>query len=270
MLGATGQTLDTLRLKIAALETHPAFAGAELVLPAGPLATPRGAVHEIFADSLVDAGAALGFALAQARGFVGEARPGLLILQLLSDTQETGVPYAPGLGSFGLDPDQVVLIRADTITELLWVVEEAIACRAIGAVVSDFAYAHKALDFTASRRLALRAAASEGTVFLVRYGTGREASAARYRWHVEPRASRPPPFDGKAPGQPRWAVTLERGSLGHRRRVGPEGETFLLDWTKNGFAIADSNSGDRAGAQGVAALSRSLPAALGDRLPETG
>ena len=44
---------------------------------------------------------------------------------------------APGSTSFGLDPDAVVLIRTDTIVELLWAMEEAIACRAVAAVVAD-------------------------------------------------------------------------------------------------------------------------------------
>lgn len=269
MQGNIGSTLETLRDRIAALETHPVFAGEESVLSGGSLATPRGAVHEVFADSLVDSGGALGFALGQARRFLDSGRPGLLILQLKADTQELGLPYGLGFGTFGLDPDAVVLIRVETIAELLWAIEEAIACRAVGAVVADIAWPHKALDFTASRRLALRAAASGASVFLVRYGTGREASAAKYRWHIAPRTSRSPPFDSRAPGVPRWAVTLEKGSLGRRRRAGAEGEIYLVDWTEDGFVLAD-NGRDRTGAQGVAALSRAAPAALGDRLPETG
>jgi protein ImuA len=270
MLGTSGSTLDTLRLKIAALETHPAFAGADAVLPAGLLATPRGAVHEVFADSLVDAGSALGFALAQAAGFVSPARPGLLILQLVAETQETGLPYGLGLATFGLEPDAVVLIRAETMPALLWAVEEAIACRAVGAVVADIAYPHKALDFTASRRLALRAAAAEAAVFLVRYARDREASAARYRWQVTPAPIRPPPFDSRAPGLPRWQVRLEKGSLGKSRKGAAAAQTFLVDWTQDGFAAAQIGDRDDAHAAGAAAPAGAAPAPLGHRLSQAG
>jgi protein ImuA len=236
----------------------------------GLLATPRGYLHEVFADTLVNTGSAFGFALAQARGMLSDARPGLLILGLKSDTQELGLPYALGFRTFGLDATAFVLIRTDTITELLWAMEEAIACRAVGAVVADVAYAHKALDFTASRRLALRTAASGASVFLVRYARDREATAARYRWRVEPRLSQSPQFDERAPGLPRWHLTLEKGSIANGRKAGPEGEQYLVDWTENGLVPADIGSRDNARAPAVAALSHAAPAALGDRLPQTG
>ena len=271
MQGGRIQTLEALKQQVAALENHPVLTEAERIsASAGPLATPRGAVQEVFADSLVNAGAALGFALGQARGLLEPARPGLLIAQLKSDLQETGLPYGLGLKQFGLDAEAIVLIRTDTIVELLWAMEEAIACRAVAVVVADIATPHKALDFTASRRLALRTAASGASVFLVRYGRDREASAAKFRWKVEPAQSRAPRFDSRAPGPPRWRVVLEKGSLGKRRRGAADGQAFVVDWTANGFVLADEYSRDSAGAESVAALPRAASAALGHRLSETG
>lgn len=269
MQGSKAQTLEALKEKVAAFETRPVLADSDRdSAPGGLLATPRGYVHEIFADTLTHTGAAFGFALAQAKGMLTPARPGLLILQLKSDLQELGLPYALGFKSFGLDATAFVLIRTDTITELLWAMEEAIACRAVGAVVADIAYPHKALDFTASRRLALRTAGSGASVFLVRYARDREATAARYRWRVEPQLSRPHPFDDRAPGPPRWRLTLEKGSLS--RRKGPAGEHYLVDWTENGLVLADIGGRDSTRAPAVATLSHAAPAALGDRLPQTG
>jgi protein ImuA len=262
-------TLKALKQRIAAFETQPALSDSESGRARGFLETPRGALHEVFADSLVDAGAALGFALGQARRMLKPERPGLLILQLKADTQELGLPYGLGFRTFGLEAEAIVLIRTDTIVELLWALEEAIACRAVGAVVADIAYPHKALDFTASRRLALRAAAAGASVFIARYGRGREATAAKFRWKVEPVQSRPPPYDNRAPGPPRWRVTLEKGSLGKTRRGAPEGQVFLVDWD-NEFVPADDNRRDGTGAQGVAALSHAAPATLGDRLSQAG
>ena len=269
MQGSRAKTIEALKEKVAAFDTRPMLAGTDSdSVPPGLLATPRGYLHEVFADTLVNTGAAFGFALAQAKGMLSGARPGLLILGLKSDTQELGLPYALGFRTFGLDATAFVLIRTDSITELLWAMEEAIACRAVGAVVADVATPYKALDFTASRRLALRAAASGASVFLVRYARDREASAARYRWRVEPQLSQSPPFDERASGPPRWRLTLEKGSFG--RKAAPEGERYLVDWTENGLVLADIGSRDIARPPALAPVSRPHPAALGDRLPQTG
>jgi protein ImuA len=271
VLGRT-QTLEALRQQVAALETHPLLADAGgPPAPGGLLATPRGALHEVFADTIADAGAALGFALAQARRMLEPARPGLLVLELKSDAQEIGLPYGLGLHGFGLDTEAIVLIRTDTITELLWAIEEAVACRAVGAIVADIASPHKALDFTASRRLALRCAASAGAVFLVRYARDREASAARFRWRVAPALSAAPPFDDRAPGPPRWRVVLEKGRLDQTRRAAPDGEDYLVDWSENEFVLADIAERSRAAAgPRRPALPHAAPAPLGDRLSEAG
>jgi protein ImuA len=274
MLGnAKSFAIETLRQQITALETNPLLKDADAsAVPSGLLATPRGSVHEVFADALIGSGAALGFALAQARSLIEPGRPAILFLQLQADALEMGLPYGLGLRSFGVDPQRLVLVRPQTIVELLWAIEEAIACRAVAAVVADIVHPHKALDFTASRRLSLRAAASGASVFMVRYARDREATAARYRWRIAPELSRSPPFDERAPGPPRWRVTLEKGSLGKRRKISPAGEEVLVDWTEDGFVAADDNSRSReiAGPPRVAALSHAAPAALGDRLSETG
>lgn len=270
MLGKTSLALETLRQQITALETQPVLKGGEgLALPQGLLATPRGAVHEVFADEVRDGGAALGFALAQARSLLDSRRPALLFLQLQADAQEAGVPYALGLKPYGIETDRIVSVRAQTIVELLWAIEEAIACRAVAAVVADIVLPHKALDFTASRRLSLRTAASGASVFLVRYTRGREASAAKFRWKIAAAPSRPPPFDLHAPGPARWRVNLEKGSLGGRKRAAPEGEDFLVDWTEHGFERVAAEDRTR-GAQRPAPLSGPQPAALGDGLSKTG
>lgn len=259
-----------LRRKVAALEPHPTFAGADVALPSGPLAVPSGAVHEVFAESQVEGGAALGFALAQARSLLKPARPALLILGLKADIADLGLLYSLGLESFGLDSRGVVLIRTETIVELLWALEEAVACRAVGAVVADIAYAHRALDFTASRRLSLRAASTGTSVFLVRYARTREASAARFRWKITPVESRSPPFDERAPGRPRWRVRLEKGCLMEVGKVTPEGTEFVVDWMEDGFVLDDKGRRDDARFVGGAALSDAASAALGDRLSQAG
>lgn len=268
MPGDKHAKLETLRQQITAIAAQPALRDtAHKVVGGGLLATPRGVLHEVYADTPRDGGAALGFALAQAGLLIEAGRPAVLYVQMSADAQELGLPYGLGLDLFGLDARQLVLIRTAGIAELLWAIEEAIACRAVAAIVADIAHPHKALDFTASRRLSLRAAAAGASVLMVRYARDREASAARYRWRISPVQSRPPPFDDRAPGLPRWQVTLEKGSLDGQHIVSPEGEALVVDWTRHGFArvAADDRTG---GARRTAALSGAVPAALGDGLSQ--
>lgn len=271
MQGARKKDLEALRLKIAALETGPVLAGTALSpgrKQAALLDVPSGTLSEIFADQHRESGAALGFALGLARGQLTETRQGLIYLQLVEDAQELGVPYGNGLAHFGIAPDRLVVARPKTIVELLWAMEEAIACRAVAAVVADIGGRHKALDFTASRRLSLRSAGAGTSTFLVRYARDREASAAKYRWKLSPALSGPKPFDPRAPGPPRWRAVLEKGRLRPGKPSSAEGEYYLLDWTNNGFALADTEGRDAELAGGRSALSRPQPAALGDRLSQ--
>jgi protein ImuA len=271
MLGIKLEQMEDLRARIAQIEKRPMLAeGATLLKPKGEqplLSPPGGLLHEVFADERRNAGAALGFGLAQARGLLTAERPAVIFLQLAHEAQEVGLPYGAGLAHFGFPPESLVLGRVETIVELLWAMEEAIACRAVAAVIADVASHPKALDFTASRRLNLRAAGAGTSAFLIRYGTDREASAAHLRWRVRPALSGEKTFDARAPGETRWEVTVEKVLLSQeRRRVG---ETWLLRWTKNGFDLA--RHGAETGTEPVprAALSGAFPAALGDRLPQT-
>jgi protein ImuA len=230
----------------------------------GLLAAPAGVLHEVLSDQSRNAGAALGVALGLGRQLLRPARPALLVMQLGREIGDTGLPYGPGLKSFGIDPDAVVLTRTATITELLWAVEEAVACRAVAAVIADIAGHHKALDFTVSRRLSLRAAASGCSVLLVRYGREREASAARLRWRVLPEPGWSAPYDPRAPGLPRWRANLEKGRLGN----GADGKDFLVDWSENGFVLVEHERREGTAIPRASPLSGARPAPLGHRLSE--
>jgi protein ImuA len=270
MQGIMAAKIEALRARIAALEKRPALAGnaAGLSFAAahGLVAAPPGSQHEIFSDEHRNTGAAMGFALGLARGLLTPQRPALLIMQLIRESHDMGLPYGAGLASFGIDPDAVILTRTETIAEFLWAIEEAVSCASVAAVVADIAGDHKELDFTTSRRLTLRAQAAGTSVLLLRYGRGREASAARFRWHVMPIPSGSPPFDARAPGQPRFAVTLEKGRLAGFSTD----QSLLMDWTANGFALVESNRDRDGRTQRAAPLSGALSATLGDRLSQAG
>jgi protein ImuA len=273
------QRLADLRIRIAAIEKRPLLVegaglpsrgegrprpSAESVLRA-----PAGLLHEVYADEQRNGGAALGFALGLARGLLTPERPAILMLQLGHEVEESGLPYGPGLSAFGFAPEQLILGRLANPVELLWAVEEAIACRAVAGVVAEVLGAPKALDFTNSRRLALRAASGGASVLLVRYGQEREASAARLRWRITPAESQAPPFDARAPGRARWQVVLEKGRLG--AGLMEAGLEFWLDWTENGFAaVAGKEFGGERGEVARPAPHGASPAALGHRLSQAG
>lgn len=288
--------LDALRARIAEIENRPAFGGREAIpaqvsrggkavesgsessdaaeASANPLPDlPGGLVHEIFTDQLRHGGLALGFALGLGGQQLKSQRPALVHVQLMGEGQELGLPYAPGLVRFGVGARQLVLVRAQNMAEWLWAVEEAIACRAVAGVLAEVSGVPKALDFTASRRLSLRAEASGTSVYLIRYGTGREASAARLRWHVEPVLSGEVRWDRSAPGSPRFSIHIEKQRLGAGIGTGAEPRHVLLDWRENhGFTPLESArrlAGRAVPGPGRAAPpSRPHPAALGDRFSQ--
>lgn len=258
------QRLAALRETIADIERKPALAEARARVEQQGGGFPilaGGMLQEIFTDERRNAGALLGFALAQARGLLTQQRMAVIYMQLADEAQKLGMPYGPGLLSFGFDPNALVMVRAASMGELLWAAEEAIACRVVAAVVADIGSHSKLLDFTASRRLSLRAAEAGSSMFLLRYGPDRQASAAQLRWRLTPMPSGRKPHDDRAPGPARWLVNLDRGSLTKQHAE------WVLGWTKNGFSSFTPRSSDTARAT---ALPRAVPAHMAYRLSQAG
>lgn len=261
-------TLEVLRTRIEGIEKQAPLARALQRIEGDALSElPPGVLHEVFADSSRNAGASFGFALAVSRQLLTPERPAILVVQLAGEAQNLGIPYGLGIRSFGIDPANIVLCRPETSVELLWAVEEAIGCRAVAAVIADVGSKMKSLDFTASRRLSLRTASGGSSVFLLRYGTERNVSAARFRWRIEPAVSGEKAFDARAPGKTRWRVELEKGQLGSKRR---DPMDWVLDWMEDGFVLAKSQTRSTAFPAGDKALPRVEPATLGDRLSKAG
>lgn len=256
-----------LRAQIATLEQRPALAENAVQGAAeteeGFLAAVPGLVQEVFVDEVRHAGAALGFALGQARALMSGDRPVTVYLQLAAEGQETGLPFGPGLKRFGIHPGALLLVRPADMADLLWSAEEALGCGAVAAVIADVGRPSTKLDFTASRRLSLRSGVSGGSMIFLHYGRWRQASAAQIRWHLVPAASARVPFDRRAPGHPRWQVTLEKHFLEKQDRQ------WLLEWTDNGFKSIAGLAASRHPSAGRAALSHAQPAGLADRFSQT-
>jgi protein ImuA len=143
------------------------------------------------------------------------------VRQAFAET-ETGRLHAPGLAAFGLDPARLILVRARDTIGVLRAGVEAARCGGLGAVIIEPWGNHRALDLTATRRLALAAEKSGVAVILLRQGGEAEVSAASTRWRVGALASGP--LAANAPGRPAFDVTLLR------HRAGPAGSTWRLEW----------------------------------------
>lgn len=231
---ATRETLATLRGAIARLGAGAApdagrkVAGTFSLGAAAPDEAlggglPRAALHEVFSAGSADAPAAAGFGLALALRAAGD-RPIVWIRQEFVDI-ETGGLYAPGLVAFGLDPDRLILVSAPDPQAALRAAGEAARCPALGAVLIELFGAPKILDLTASRRLALAAAASSLALFAIRVAGEPTPSAAMTRWRVTGAASAA--LAANAPGHPTFAATLLR------HRAGPAGRTWFLEWNRD-------------------------------------
>ena len=189
----------------------------------------RGALHEIVAAAPGDAGAASGFALALAVRFAIEG--GAPIIWILEDEAraESGAPYAPGLCEHGLSPDRLIVVGTANGSDSLWAMEEALKCRAVGAVVADL-WRTRSYDLTASRRLVLAARANGTTGLLVPAGAAGAApllaSAAHTRFEVRAAPGTPVQAAGghPLPGRAAWSVRLARVRTGLRTGHGGQVE----------------------------------------------
>lgn len=158
------------------------------------------ALSEVFAETVGDAGA-VGFVLSR---LVRGSAP-LLWIQDRQSCRETGRPCLAGLGD-----RSVLMLQVARPLDVLIAAEEGLRCKALTAVVAEIWGNPPALDFTATKRLALRAEATGVPCWLLRHGGTADLSAARDRWRIGSLPSAPNPDDAMAPGDPRWRVELFR------------------------------------------------------------
>ena len=98
--------------------------------------------------------------------------------------------------------------------DVLWTMEEGAACAGLSAVIGEVHGGPEVLDFTATKRLSLRAEASNVPLYLIRSGDPGGLSAARMRWRISSLPSQAHPYDAQAPGAARWDLELFR-ARGH-------------------------------------------------------
>ena len=176
----------------------------------------RPTLCELFAGHPRDGGWT-GFLLAQ----VERGKP-LLWIQERMAILESGRVHPPGLPTGGL-----IHVEARDAREALWAMEEGLRCAGLSAVIGELWGDPAALDFTATRRLAVAAERSGVPCWLVRLAGTANLSGARMRWRVASAPSLDNALDARAPGASAWDAELfrARGTAPGRWRVAHEAGT---------------------------------------------
>jgi protein ImuA len=154
---------------------------------------------ELFAVHPRDGGWA-GFLLAE----VATDKP-LLWVQERMAILESGRVYPPGLPTQNL-----IHVEARDAREALWAMEEGLRCSALSCVIGELWGDPRALDFTATRRLAVAAERSGVAAYLIRLGGHANLSGARMRWRIASAPSLTNDLDPRASGAPAWDAELFR------------------------------------------------------------
>lgn len=139
--------------------------------------------------------------------------------------------FPPALSLFNIVPDQVVFAQVADGRKRLWVIEEALKCEALSAVVGEVSE----LTFTESRRLQLAVEKSHVTGFIHRHTQKAVNNVACVsRWNVRPMASI---TEENMPGIGffQWQVELQK------IRNGKPG-SWTVQWTDTGFKVIDDKA----------------------------
>lgn len=180
---------------------------------------PVGAVHEfLYVDNEGNASAS-GFLTGMLSSLMGDKGTALWI-------SSNRTIFPPALRHFGVQPDRIVFVDLAREKDILWVMDEALKCGALSAVIGEL----KNISFTESRRLQLAVERSQVTGFILRRNTSNlNTTACVSRWRISPIESEL--TDGlPGVGFPRWKVELLRMRNG---RAG----WWTIKWMKQRFVI---------------------------------
>ena len=262
--------LEALRRRIAALERHPA--ALERGVAAGPAPRPwrlgvdalDGALpeaglapdglHEAAGVTAADAPAAAAFLAALlVRLAHGGRRGAVLVCQSRGGAARFGRLHGPGWRDLGLEPADLLILRARRERDVPWAMEEGLRCGALAAVLAEV----EGIAFAASRRLAFAAAEGATPALLLRHDGLGPASAAQTRWRVAALPGGADPFDENAPGLPRWRLALVRARGGRPMACDVEWNRETGDF-RMAAALADRPATSRASAPAIPRRSRAL------------
>jgi len=201
--------------RMADFRSRPSGLGERWRLPAPSSPT----LSELFAVHPRDGGW-IAFLLAQLDG----SKP-LLWVQDRMAILESGRIHPPGLPRQNL-----IHVETRDARDALWAMEEGLRCAALSCVIGEIWGDPRALDFTATRRLAVASERSGVAAFLIRLGGSANLSGARMRWRIASAPSLINDLDPRAPGAPAWDAELfrARGSPPGRWSVAHDSDRFHL------------------------------------------
>lgn len=138
--------------------------------------------------------------------------------------------FAPALATFGVAPHQVIFISLHKDKDTLWVMEEALKCAGLTAVVCEL---HE-MDFKQSRRFQLAVENSRVTGFVLRNTKDKLSSTAcAARWQVKSLPSTE--LDGlPGLGFLRWQVDLVKVRNGNTG-------SWQLEWQNGHFVPVEEH-----------------------------
>ncbi len=136
--------------------------------------------------------------------------------------------FPPALSFFGVKPDRILFVDNRKPADLSWMIEQALKCDALGAVVGEVTD----LDLAQSRRLQLAVEQSRVNCFLHRHRPRiASAIASVCRWKIRPLPS--VRYEGlPGVGFPAWEVTLEKV------RNGQPG-SWHMQWVEDHFEMTE-------------------------------
>ena len=172
--------LDALRARLRALEVGSTASPIETAVPFGVSEVdsllpwgglPVACLHEVLGDGT---GAGEGFCAMLKARLSAIQRPALWCLARAD-------LHAPGLGTFGLVPDRLIIVRGRSAGDVAWAMEEGLRSGCVGAVLGEL----RALDLRAGRRLQLAARAGGVTCLVLRRNEERlMPGVAVTRWRI--------------------------------------------------------------------------------------
>src|SRR5690554_2124958 len=190
------------------------------------------AFQEAFARQPASATA---FAISKLEG----KKPGSYLLWVQEERaiRQQGRPFI-----HGLPPSlrhSIIHVTAASAKDALWTMEEGLRCPSLLGVIGEIMGDPAALDFTASRRLAVACERHGVPAFLIRFNGTPNLSAARERWRVRPAPSYQNHWNSKAAGTAVLSAQLFRS-----RSVAPGAWDFSYDGKANRLdLVPDAGNG---------------------------
>lgn len=158
---------------------------------------PIAAIHEFISTQTEDAAATKGFMSTILASLMRNSNASVWI----SNAKNI---FPPALKGFGIAPDKLIFIQLQKEKDILWVMEEALKCKGLAAVIAEI----KELSFTDSRRLQLAVEKSNVTGFIIRNNPrSLNTTACITRWKI---TTLPGGLQENMPGVgfPHWNVAL--------------------------------------------------------------